>query len=86
MAMDYACFKPLVARRVVHVLGSKTLRNEEYDPLVTGVLSYNTSETVCDVIMYMYLLTEISNFFPWVVLAPPLLESWLHPCCCTQYS
>jgi len=54
MAMDYACFKPLVARRVVHALGNKTLRNEEYDPLVTGALSYNTSETVCDVIMYMY--------------------------------
>ena len=37
MTMDYVCFKPLVARRLVHALASETLRNEEYAPLVTGV-------------------------------------------------
>ena len=37
MDVDYVHFKPLVARRLVHMLASETIRNEEYDPLVTGV-------------------------------------------------
>ena len=61
--------------------------NKEYDLLVTGVSSYNTSETVCDVIMYMYHSKwdiQLPKFFPmrWapLVLEPHLPESWLCLC------